>query len=300
MTQVILPPGRIVQGHPMKRHPQLDDVTKLQKVMSNNEPQFNTHAACAIPKTGETIWKTTSWGQQIVEIATAVWPGGEHAIPTFAWKIVDGDSTVPNEKMSIPCEQEGFAGHWVIHVSALQPFQCFHGDDLAPHQQIQDEAEIKTGDYGQFIIDVRSNKPKNPKAGHKAGLYVDGKVFSLRQVGKRILGKSEVDAVKAFAGNMGAMPTNMILDEGLTPSPPATGTPPSPPATGTPPSPPATGTPPSPPATGAPPSPGVEPAPDFLAPVEASVRIADGSVHTVASLLAAKWPQESIDALEKV
>jgi hypothetical protein len=285
MTQIIFPPGRIVKGHPMKRWPKKDDKTKQQKVMSNGELQFSTFIVYAIPKGAETDWKQTLWGKQIYDLGVTSWPTGEHAIAVFSWKVGDGDSKIPNKKMNIPCEQEGYPGHWLIFCDSLQPIACYHNDQLAPHQQIQDEKEVKTGDYGQLIAEASKNTA-NTSEGQTAGLFMTGKVFSLRQSGKRIVSKGEVNALEAFAGNMGDMPTNMILDDGIDAAPPPT------PGAGT-------GAPPPPTpgaGTGAPPPP-IEQAVDFAEP---RVKIADGSIHTVKSLLVVGWPQETIDTLEKV
>jgi len=39
------------------------------------------------------------------------------ASPAFSWKVTDGDSPLPNKKGKRPCDQTGYAGHWVIWFS---------------------------------------------------------------------------------------------------------------------------------------------------------------------------------------
>jgi len=276
MIKVTLPPGRNVQGHPLKNKPVMDS-NGNQKVMKNKEIQHGTHVACAIAKGNETHWKDTKWGRQIYEFAVKSWPTGEHAQRAFAWKIEDGDSTEPNKKMKIPCEREGFAGHWVVHCNGFKPLQCYRGDDFSISGTITDEAEIKTGDYGQIVVEVKKNTADVSK-GDTAGIFITGKAFSLRQPGKLILGDDDVDAAAEFDGQMGDMPANMQLDEGMSAS---SAVPPPPRKTDD-----------------------VKPATEFTQPPpppkQKVAKLPDGSQHSHKSLLDSGWEQPDIDALEQL
>ena len=101
-TEITTPVGRLVGGHPMIGHPQKDGKTGLPKMQADKvTPVVQYYAGLAVPKGAETHWNQTPWGQQIHQEAVAGWPNGEWQAATFAWKITDGDSGVPNKKGKI-------------------------------------------------------------------------------------------------------------------------------------------------------------------------------------------------------
>lgn len=196
IVEIITPTGRIVAGHPMEANAVTDDVTKLPKMQKDGiTPRVDFYLGLAIPKGTEADWKQTEWGQKIVAVATAGWPNGEHAAAAFAWKVADGDSTIPNKKGKIPCEREGWPGHWIINASTGIPIKCYHVGQYDPLNQIQDKNEIKRGDYGRLLISAKDNAPSE-----SPGVYLNPTMFDFQRAGQEIIVESGTSAADAFGG----------------------------------------------------------------------------------------------------
>ena len=99
--EILTPVGRIVGGHPMTQHEVMDQVTNQPRLMANGNKLMQSYVGLAIAKGQETHWNQTEWGQKIYQQAVTDWPNGEHGSPTFAWKITDGDSQIPNKKLGM-------------------------------------------------------------------------------------------------------------------------------------------------------------------------------------------------------
>lgn len=197
MTQTVVkfttPEARLVGGHPMERNVIRDDKTNLPKMDDLGEPRLQTYLAIAIPKGSETDWKhTPAWGALMKSAAESGWPNGEHGAPAFAWKVIDGDSKVPNRKGKKPCDREGYPGHWVISCSTEIPVKCFHVGKYDPIDQIRDSLEIKRGDYIRVQLQVRGNAPSQ-----SPGIYVNPTLVEFRRAGVLIVGEGP-DANEAF------------------------------------------------------------------------------------------------------
>jgi hypothetical protein len=111
----------------------------------------------AIAKGPETHWNQTPWGQLIDRAAKEGFPGGQWQLPAFAFKVTDGDSTVPNRSGRIPSKQEGFKGHWVLAFSSSFAPTTVDAKGTAP---VPAES-IKVGHYIQVNGSVTSNKSLN-------------------------------------------------------------------------------------------------------------------------------------------
>lgn len=182
-TTLTLPVGRIVSGHPMKFNPKTDD-NKQPKFNKDGSPTKEAFFALAIPKNaGEAHWSQTTWGKSIYDDGVASWPRGEHQLPTFAWKIIDGDSRTPNTKMRIPADREGYPGHWVISFSTQFALQCFHPAQNGVYPQMQSDAEIKAGDYVMVQATFKTNESTKT-----AGMYANPNMVLLVSSGVAILG----------------------------------------------------------------------------------------------------------------
>jgi hypothetical protein len=244
-------------------------------------PRMSTYIGIAIPKGAETDWKQTTWGAQFYQEAVTSWPNGEYNAPTFAWKVIDGDSQVPNKKGKKPCEREGYPGHWVIQCSTELDVKCFHAGKYDPTQQIQNKNEIKAGDYCRVVVSVKGNNPAP-----SPGLYVNPHLFELTRAGQEIqLGFGPV-ASEAFGGAAPELPPGALVDTAVQAPAPA----PAPVAA---------------PAAPVAPAP-VAPAPDFLngpqppaAPVP-EMFVVQGVTYTREQLTGFGWTPEQINATEKV
>ncbi len=192
--EILTPVGRIVGGHPMTKRIIKDDKTGKPALNDDGDQKFNFYIGLAIPKTPGQDWKQTEWGAQIQAVAVADWPNGEHMQPTFAWKITDGDSIIPNKAGKLPSSKEGFPGHWIINLSTGLPIKCFHTGKFNPMDQIQDEKMIKPGDYIRVMMRVKGNNPSQ-----SPGVYLNPQVVEVVQAGERIALETEIDAAAAFA-----------------------------------------------------------------------------------------------------
>lgn len=199
--QFTTPEGRLVGGHPMQSNVRTDPRTQQPIMGKDGQPSRQTFIAVAIPKGGETHWYQTEWGGQIYQAAVAGWPNGEYNAPTFAWKIDDGDSQVPNKNGKKPCDREGYPGHWVLKCSTSLPVACFNKGYYDPTQQIQQEGEIKPGDYCRVFLQIRGNNPSQ-----SPGVYLNPTKFELSRAGELIVLESGPSAAEAFGGGAPAGP----------------------------------------------------------------------------------------------
>lgn len=228
MIELLFPEGRIVAGHPMTGFNPVNSVTKQPKLKKDGMTKVTQwNFGVAFPKNGQD-WKATPWGQQIVQAAQDPVEGytnGEIGSPHFSWKVIDGDSSVPNKNGKKPCEQEGYAGHWIVFMSTeFQAPKCFHKDKYDPMQQIQNEAEIQKGDYVRVFCTVRGNKPSQT-----AGVYINPGMVSLERKGTPIVTANDGPSASSVFG--GGAPAPLTPPAAPVP-PPATDllvTPPAPP-----------------------------------------------------------------------
>ncbi len=221
MIDLLFPEGRIVAGHPMKGFQPTDNRTKQPKVKKDGmTPVTQWNFGLAIPKNGSTDWKTTEWGQKIVlaaQDAVEGYTNGEILSPHFSWKITDGDSAIPNKNGKKPCEQPGYAGHWVVFFSTeFAAPKCFHKDKYDPMQQIQNPDEIYKGDHARVYATVRGNKPSQT-----AGVYINPGMVSLERKGERIESQNDGPAAASVFGSGAAPAPATPAPTGVTP-PPAT------------------------------------------------------------------------------
>lgn len=201
MTQV----GRLVQGHPMEIKTVYDDAGQ-PKINKLGNIQQEIFVAVAIPKMpGENEWKQNEWGQYIMQAAQIGWPNGEWQANTFAWKIIDGDSRIPNKKGKLPCDNEGFPGHWIINAKNGFAVDCYANGNYT--QQVMQKEIFKTGDYVRLVISAKGNAPtKSP------GVYVNLIGCELIRAGIPIVSASSLDAQATFGSAAAVMPQGAHVD----------------------------------------------------------------------------------------
>jgi hypothetical protein len=199
-------------------HQKKDDTTKQPRFMADGTtPMMEFYYAVAIEKVSsqnngmlDTDWRQTPWGNDILNAAVEGWPNGEHMQATFAWKIVDGDSPVPNKNQSIPNQQEGFPGHWIIQVRSGFATASFHAGRYLPEQVIQNSNEIKRGDYVRVQVSVKGNSPSK-----SAGIYINPMMFELSRAGVQIMSANAPDASNVFGGAPAQLPQNGQFDQSV-------------------------------------------------------------------------------------
>ncbi len=216
-TNFTTPVGRLVAGNLYKG---ADKDAEGRPLQVKNGPdtgklRLDFYHAIAIPKGPERHWAETVWGRTI-------WEAGHkflaHAgqMPTFAWKITDGDSTVPNKKGKKPCEREGYPGHWVLGFSSGYPSQLFTLVGLQSPVALQGENAINLGDYVQVNGSVVGNGSTS-----QPGVYLNHNMTCLIGYGQRIVVGPDVES----AGFGGALPAGASLTPPAGFVPPAASTP---------------------------------------------------------------------------
>lgn len=175
------PVGRLVQGSVYQ--PQTKDMEGNPLVVKNGpnkgQPTERYYFAIAIPKNPNgQHWAHEEWGKIIWQTGHAAFPGGQAQRPDFAWKIEDGDSTIPNKKMRKPCDQVGFAGHWVLRLSSTFAPKCYNRDGTAA----MEPSSIKTGYFVQVFFTVAGNDDAN----RNPGVYLNPSMVAFQAYGEEI------------------------------------------------------------------------------------------------------------------
>ena len=195
---ILFPIGRLVMGSLYK--PQDKNAEGAPMIDSNGKPYVKYFIAYAIPKGAETHWSQTIWGKTIQEVGLKGFPNGQTQSPTFAWKIVDGDSSIPNKTGKKPCDREGYPGHWVLSFSnGFAPVLC---DDKGA--LLNKPADfIKCGDYIQVYGSVSDNGSMQ-----QPGVFLNETHVAFIGYGERIVTGIDPTTI-GFGGSLppGASPT---------------------------------------------------------------------------------------------
>jgi hypothetical protein len=269
VTRFRTPTGRIVWGNLYE--PKTTDAEGRPLVIKNGpnagKPRVDYPFGLAIPKAGEQHWAHTPWGKIIYDAAMASWPRGEANAPTFAWKITDGDSPVPNRKGRAPNTREGYPGHWVLAFGSSFAPKILNSNGS---QFILEPNAVKPGYYVQVLGDVASNESQQTP-----GVYLNHSGIALQGYGPEIVQGPDFASVGFGQGpapaGMSATPVGAMGAAGALPgaAPAAPGVAPAP-STGFVPPPaavPSVGVP-----GAAPALPGLPPPPNGAAPAPAAVQ----------------------------
>ena len=181
MPDFTTPVGRLVMGSPYKGR---DKDAEGKPLVAKNgpnagQPRLDYYLAVAIPKGSETHWNQTKWGDLIWQTGAAAFPQGQSVAPTFAWKVTDGDSAVPNKRGNKPCDREGHRGHWVLNFSSSFPPEIYNADGS---QRIQEPGAVKLGYYVQIAGNVEGNKSMS-----QPGVYLNHRMVALSGYGPEIV-----------------------------------------------------------------------------------------------------------------
>jgi len=210
------PVGRMVMGS--LYNPQTTDAEGKPLTVKSGpnvgQPKVQFFFALAIPKGTEQHWSQTEWGALIWKTGHEAFPQGQADSPSFAWKIVDGDSTVPNSTGKKPCDREGYPGNWVLSFSSGFAPKIYNKDGTAT---ITEPDAVKLGYYIQVNGDVDGNG-----SALKPGVFLNHSMVALSAFGEEI----QVGRDASQAG-FGAAP----LPAGAMVTPPASFAPAMPPGT---------------------------------------------------------------------
>ena len=287
-VQILTPVGRLVQGSPFEAQT-LDAEGRplvIKGGRSAGQARVSYFVAIAIPKTDPGV---NALHAAIVDVARTAFPQffdaeGNCLNPKFAFKITDGDSTVPNAKGRKPCDQEGFKGCWVFKFNNGFAPKCYTKGGAAV---ITSPTAIRPGYYIRVYATVAGNDSQQ-----QPGVFLNCSMIELIGYGEEIVfgpsgeevfGGAPVTALPPGASAMPIAPATAI------PMPPVAA--PLPPAA-------------------APLPPAVRPAPDFLnppgappmppaPPVSESYVGTDGQVRPKAVYIAAGWTEAQIASLKR-
>jgi hypothetical protein len=224
VINITTPVGRFIGGS--LYDPETTDYDGKPLTMKDKTtPRVQYSIGIAIPKTpGVAHWGSEVWGGPIWALAHEAFINGETQRPDFAWKITDGDSTVPNKRGRKPCDREGYPGHWVLWFSGGYAPQAYNSDGS---QKLLEKDAIKPGYYIQVFGSISDNMPsKSP------GLYLNHTYVALSAYGEEIMVGPDVSTA-GFGGAPLPPGASATPVANFTPAPP--GTPTTPAATGTPP-----------------------------------------------------------------
>ena len=185
-TEITLPLGRIVWGHPLKpRH--ATDNQNNKKFTDDGKPVMEVSFGLAIPadQFAQVVWPAMA--QEIAK-------GYSQGIPgNFSYKMTQPHEIDKNGKPY--ADREGYAGCVVLACSTtLQPPGGYVFENGA-YRQIGDDA-IKTGDYVQVGVNFKVNVPTNRS--HTPSIYVNPLTVLLCYEGDAIAGAYTADPTQSF------------------------------------------------------------------------------------------------------
>lgn len=179
-TDILTPAARLVQGSLYKPNTTDAEGKPLVNKSGPNigQPRVEFYFAVAIPKGGEQHWSQTAWGAVILGVGREAFPQA-HQAPTFAWKVKDGDSTVPNRRGKRPCDSEGFPGHWVLSFSSGYAPGVFRDNGTVP---LTTPDAVKLGDWVQVFGSVGGNGSQT-----QPGVFLNHSMVNFVATGERIV-----------------------------------------------------------------------------------------------------------------
>lgn len=199
-TPFTTPPGRLVAGSLYKE--KTTDMSGRPLTVKSGpnvgQPRKEWFFALAIPKGPEAAhggfgWMVTPWGAIIRQIGEAFMPNAGQ-MPTFAWKIKDGDSQVPNQAGRKPCDSEGWPGHWVLMFSSGFAPKLYTLLGVSAPTPLEGVDAVNLGDYVQVAGTVDDNDDRT-----KPGVFLNHGMVCLVGHGQRIVVGPDV-ASAGFGG----------------------------------------------------------------------------------------------------
>lgn len=184
--QVTTPVGRIIMGdlYTPRDTDQEGRPLVYKSGAKAGQPRKDFFFAVAIQKGpevqqphGHLNWIHTPWGAAIYQAGTAFLAHAAQ-LPTFAWKVADGDSTVPNKAGNALSTREGAKGCWVLFFSGtIAPRLC----NADGSQQLTEPNAIKPGYFVQVCFSAVGNgSPQQP------GVYLNPLAVALAGYGEEI------------------------------------------------------------------------------------------------------------------
>ena len=202
-TDILTPVGRLVAGDVFKANT-IDAQGRPLTIKTGpnaGQPRTEYFFTVAIPKTDPAY--NTEVLAKLQAAAKAGFPtlfgaDGQCIRPDFAWKIVDGDSQIPNQNNTIPATKEGYPGHWVLSFKGgFAPKVYSKGGEAV----IVDPEQVKRGYYIRVYGSVAANGDMS-----KPGVFLNPNMVELVGYGEEITSGPDGAAVfgNAPAANLPA------------------------------------------------------------------------------------------------
>ena len=209
MTDILTPVGRMVYGDCFKANTTDAEGKPLVVKFGANagQPRVDYSIGIAIPKTDPGY---PALRAQIDQVARASFPHlfdqqGNCSFPTFAFKITDGDSQVPNRRGNKPCDQIGYAGNWILNFSnGFAPKVVTAGGESS----ITDPEGLKRGYFIRIVGSVKGNGSEN-----QPGVYLNHSMVEMVAYGEVIETGPDAKAI------LGATPITTPLPAGASATP---------------------------------------------------------------------------------
>jgi len=169
------PVGRFVGGDLFT--PRDEDMFGKPLTTQKGEPRVEYVIQVAFPKSDPAI--SSIW-QQIYNVAKEGFPSlfaSGQPPAGFSFKMVDGDSTIPDQRGRKPVEKEGYAGHLVLTFKSSFAAKVYD-QHVNP---ILDPKTIKRGDYIRVNAICKSNGSVS-----KPGVYLNHTMVQLCGYGEEI------------------------------------------------------------------------------------------------------------------
>jgi hypothetical protein len=186
---LLTPVGRLVQGSLYNgATTDAENRPLVYKTGPNmGQPRVNYWFSLAVPKGAEQHWNQTEWGAKIWNVGQAGFPNGAANSPHFAWKLIDGDSVIPNTQGNKPCDNEGFPGNWILKFSGSFAPSLFNENGTLP---LTEPNAIQLGDYVQVYGYVEDNKSTQ-----QPGVYLNHSMIARSGYGQRIIAGADPKSV---------------------------------------------------------------------------------------------------------
>lgn len=179
-TNITSPVGRVVMGSLYR--PMTQDAEGKPLLVKNGpnagQPRTNYFFALAIPK-AEQHWAHTAWGRKIWDVGNAAFPQAAQS-QSFAWKIEDGDSQIPNKRGRKPCDNEGWKGNWILKFSGGFAPKVYRQEGSG-YVQVTETDYIKPGYFVEVAFSVDGNGSQT-----QPGVYLNHSMVCFRAYGPEI------------------------------------------------------------------------------------------------------------------
>lgn len=159
-TEFTTPPAVFVSGNLFEPYP--DGKYFFAVAIKKTDPKYDV------------IWNAIK-SEAIKGFPKLFNPQGKCIARQFAFKVIDGDSEIPNTKGVAPREKAGYRGHWVINFGGMFPPKVFNKKGTEVLTQVGD---IKRGDIIKVAGSVKANG-----SSVQPGVYLNAKFVALVEHG---------------------------------------------------------------------------------------------------------------------